>query len=677
MSRPLRLLLISDLETDAVFCRDLLDELGIRVSIARSEPVAGAIREISGTQWDIIVVSATTEALLENDLLPSLKTSNPDGPVVVLCEDFDEERFVRILRAGATNVVSRKNRERIKRILEGALSDSIDPGSRMNEERLIHQREDLPWLLFDASSDPLALLRVDGDGDYSFALANRALMRIAEGWRLSPSLDRVIGRNTREVALNDWKLPWDLYWKLHSQISNACAFRKSITHEQEWDFPTGIRSSMLTFYPIINGEDPCKFVLVRLKQIVAETSEPSEIDGFDRAQAQKMESLGALAGGIAHDFNNILTCMLGYTEVAIRKVEIGHPAYEDLHQILTAGFQARELVNQILTFSRKQPAQKSKVDLNALVEDGLRLLRSGAPVNVSIETLVPKAGLELFVDPNQLLQVILNLCTNAFHAMPENGGKVTISAKPIPANSQHRLVREMQPGEAYVELIVADTGLGMSAETMRRIFEPLFTTKSSTQGTGLGLSIVHGIVRSHGGFIHVESKLGKGSQFHVFLPKGLPAATTDVSPEVDSLAHSEQDQSGTGRVKHVLIVDDDRDVGRLAARILETFRYEVTALTDPTEAVKLVRKRPTKFDLVLTDLLMPELSGPELARALKKIRPDLPLLLISGLVSSVTEESARRQGFVGLIRKPFEIDQIVKSVAGALDNTSAVSTHAA
>jgi CheY-like chemotaxis protein len=312
-----------------------------------------------------------------------------------------------------------------------------------------------------------------------------------------------------------------------------------------------------------------------------------------------------------------------------------------------------------------------------LVEDGLRLLRSGAPVNVSIETLFPKAGLELFVDPNQLLQVILNLCTNAFHAMPQNGGKVTISAKPIPANSRHRLVREMQPGEAYVELIVADTGLGMSAETMRRIFEPLFTTKSSTQGTGLGLSIVHGIVRSHGGFIHVESKLGKGSQFHVFLPKGLPAATTDVSPEVDSLAHSKQDQSETGRAKHVLIVDDDRDVGRLAARILETFQYEVTALTDPTEAVKLVRKRPTKFDLVLTDLLMPELSGPELARALKKIRPDLPLLLISGLVSSVTEESARRQGFVGLIRKPFEIDQIVKSVAGILDNTPAVSTRAA
>jgi nitrogen-specific signal transduction histidine kinase/CheY-like chemotaxis protein len=595
----------------------------------------------------------------------------------VLCEDFDEERFVRILRAGATNVVSRKNRERIKRILGDAFSDSIDSGWRMNEQHLIRQREELLWPLFNASSDPLALIRVDGDGDYSFALANRALMRIAEGWRLSPSLEQVIGRNTREVALNDWKLSWDLYWKLHSQISNACAFRKSMTHEQEWDFPTGIRSSMLTFYPIFNGEDPCKFVLVRVKEIVTETSGPSETDGPGRAQAQKMESLGALAGGIAHDFNNILTCMLGYTEVAIRKVEFGHPAYEDLHQILTAGFQARELVNQILTFSRKQPAQKRKVDLNALVEDGLRLLRSGAPVNVSIETLFPKGGLELFVDPNQLLQVILNLCTNAFHAMPESGGKVTITAKLIPADSRHRLVREMQPGQAYVELIVADTGLGMSVETMRRIFEPLFTTKSSTQGTGLGLSIVHGIVRSHGGFIHVESKLGKGSQFHVFLPKGLPAAATDVPPEVDSAAHSEQNQSGTGRAKHVLIVDDDRDVGRLAARILETFRYEVTALTDPTEAVNLVRKRPTKFDLVLTDLLMPELSGPELARALKKIRPDLPLVLISGLVSSVTEESARRQGFVGLIRKPFEIDQMAKSVAGILDNTSAVSTRAA
>jgi signal transduction histidine kinase/DNA-binding response OmpR family regulator len=676
MSRPLRLLLVSDLETDAVFCRDLLDELGIRVSVARVEP--DSIQEISRTLSDIVLVSASTPAWLENGFLPSLKANNADAPVVVLCEDFNEERFVQILRAGATNVVSRKNRERIKRILGDALSDSIDPDSRMNEQRLAGQkREELLWPLFDASSDPLALIRVDGDGDYSFALANRALKRIAEGWRLSPSLDQVIGRNTREVALNDWKLPWDLYWQLHSQISNACAFRKSMTHEQEWDFPTGIRSSMLTFYPIFNGEDPCKFVLVRLKEIVAETSEPSETDGPSRAQAQKMESLGALAGGIAHDFNNILTCMLGYTEVAIRKVEFGHPAYEDLHQILTAGFQARELVNQILSFSRKQPAQKRRVDLNALVEDGLRLLRSGAPVNVSIETLFPKAGLELFVDPNQLLQVLLNLCTNAFHAMPESGGKVTITAKLIPADSRHRLVREMQPGQAYIELIVADSGLGMSAETMRRIFEPLFTTKSSTQGTGLGLSIVHGIVRSHGGFIHVESKLGKGSQFHVFLPQGLPAAASDVPPEVDSLAHSEQDQSRTGRAKHVLIVDDDRDVGRLAARILETFRYEVTALTDPTEAVNLVRKRPTKFDLVMTDLLMPELSGPELARALKKIRPDLPLVLISGLVSSVTEESARRQGFVGLIRKPFEIDQIAKSVAGILDNSSAVSTRAA
>jgi signal transduction histidine kinase/DNA-binding response OmpR family regulator len=677
MSRPLRLLLVSDLETDVALCRDLLGELGIRVSLARAESVASAIREISRTRWDTVLVSASIEDLLGNEFLPTLKATDADTPVIVLCDDFDEERFVRILQAGATDAVSRKNRERIKRVLSGFLSDSPGPASLSNEEHLIRQKEELLWLLFESSADPLALIRVDGDGDYSFALANRALVRVAEGWGFSPSIDQVIGRNTRELALNDWKLPWDLYWKLHSQISNACAFRKSMTHEQEWDFPTGIRSSMLTFYPIFNAEDPCNFVLVRLKEIAAETSEPTENESTARVQAQKMESLGALAGGIAHDFNNILTCILGYTEVAIRKVEVGHPAYEDLNQILAAGFQARELVNQILTFSRKQPAQKRKVDLNALVEDGLRLLRSGAPPNVSIETLLPSEELELFVDPNQLLQVILNLCTNAFHAMPEHGGKVTITAKPIPANSRHRLAREMQPGQAYVELVVTDTGLGMSAETMRRIFEPLFTTKSSTQGTGLGLSIVHGIVRSHGGFIHVESKLGKGSQFHVFLPKGLPATATEVATEVHSLPHSEPDKPPSSRAKHVLIVDDDRDVGRLAARILETFQYEVTALTDPTEAVNLVRKRPSKFDLVLTDLLMPELSGPELARALKKIRPDLPLVLISGLVSSVTEESARRQGFVGLIRKPFEIDQMAKSVAGILDNPSVVSTRAA
>jgi signal transduction histidine kinase/DNA-binding response OmpR family regulator len=677
MSRPLRLLLVSELETDAVLCRDLLDELGIRVSLARTESIASALREISRNRWDAILMSANIEDLLENEVLLTLGGTDAHTPVVVLCEKFDEERFVEILRAGATDVVSRNNRERLKRVLGDIRSDLSCTDSLLSEKRLIHQKEALLWLLYDSSADPLALIRVDGDGDYSFALANRALIRVAKGWGLNPPIDQIIGRNTREVALNDWKLPWDLYWNLHSQISNACAFRKSITHEQEWDFPAGVRSSMLTFYPILNEEDPCKFVLVRLKEIVTEASEPRETESSTRAQAQKMESLGALAGGIAHDFNNILTYMLGYTEVAIRKIEVGHPAYEDLNQLLTAGFQARELVNQILTFSRKQPAQKRKVDLNALVEDALRLLRSGAPTNVSIDTVLPKTGLELFVDPNQLLQVMLNLCTNAFHAMPENGGKVTITAKLIPANSRHRLAREMQPGQAYVELIVADTGLGMSAETMRRIFEPLFTTKSSAQGTGLGLSIVHGIVRSHGGFIHVESKLGKGSQFHVFLPKGLPTAVEELPVDAHPLTHSEQDQPASGKAKHVLIVDDDRDVGRLAARILETFRYEVTALTDPTEAVNLVRKRPTKFDLVLTDLLMPELSGPELARALKKIRPDLPLVLISGLVSSVTEESARRQGFVGLIRKPFEIDQMAKSVAGILNNTSAVGTRAA
>jgi signal transduction histidine kinase/DNA-binding response OmpR family regulator len=675
MSRPLRMLLVSDLETDAILCRDLLDELASRVRLVRVDSAAAAMRELSRNRWDSILIAAETEDFLENKFLSALKAAGAGKSIVALCDQFDEDRFVEILLAGATDVVSRTNRERLKRILAGSFSHSSRPSSSIHESQFAHQKEALLSLLYESSADPLALIRVEGDGDYSFALANRALTKVAEGWGLQPTLDQVIGRNTREVVLNDWRLPWDLYWNLHSQISNACAFRKPITYEQEWNFSTGIRSSLLTFYPILSGDEPCRFVLVRLKEIAVETSEPVESEESTRAQAQKMESLGALAGGIAHDFNNILTCMLGYTEVAIRKVEAGHPAYEDLNQILTAGFQARELVNQILTFSRKQPLQKRRVDLNTLVEDGLRLLRSGAPNSVSIETALPKGGLEILVDPNQLLQVILNLCTNAFHAMPAHGGKVTISAAIIPPDSRHRLAREMQPGQAYVELVVADTGQGMSAETMRRIFEPLFTTKSATQGTGLGLSIVHGIVRSHGGFIHVESKLGQGSQFHIFLPRGSGTGTEKTSADIHSLILPESNQGSSDKAKHVLIVDDDRDVGRLAARILETFRYEVTALTDPTEAVNLVRKRPAKFDLVLTDLLMPELSGPELARALKKIRPDLPLVLVSGFVSSVTEESARRQGFVGLIRKPFEIEQMAKSVASVLNE--AVSTRAA
>jgi signal transduction histidine kinase/DNA-binding response OmpR family regulator len=677
MNRPLRLLLVSDRETDAVLCRDVLDEAGIRLNVLQTASVPAAKREISPDWRDLILISADDEGLLRSEFLPILRAVDPDAPVIVLCDHFDEDRFVEILRAGAADVVSRKSRERLKRIFSNAFSNLPPLKSLVDKRRLSQQNEALLWPLYNSSAEPLALLRVDGEGQYSFVLANRALTKTAENWGLSPSVDQAIGRNTRELALKDWKLPWDLYWKLHSQIGNACAFRKPLTEEQEWHLPTGVHLTSITFYPILNGDDPCKFVLARMKELGKEASELKETEESNRVQAQRMESLGALAGGIAHDFNNILTCILGYAEVAIRKVEAGSPMHEDLTQILVAGAQARELVNQILTFSRKEPAQRRDVDLTALINDSLRLLRSGAPANVFIDTVLPRSGLELFADPNQLLQVILNLCTNAFHAMPENGGKITITAKLVPADGRHPLTREMQPGQPYVELVVADTGVGMSQETMRRIFEPLFTTKKSNQGTGLGLSIVHGIVRSHGGFIRVESKLGKGSRFQVFLPKLAAPAPGEASPDVRALTRAEPDRASSAKAKHVLIVDDDRDVGRLAARILEKFRYEVTTLTDPNEAVSLVRKHPAMFDLVLTDLLMPELSGTELARAVKKIRPDLPLVLISGLVSSLSEESARGQGFVGLIRKPFEIEQMGKSVAGILGNTAAVRTRAA
>jgi signal transduction histidine kinase/DNA-binding response OmpR family regulator len=667
MNRPLRLLVVSDSETDSALCRDVLREAGFQVNLSWAKSVNSAKREIPQDHWDCVVVSTNLENLVWKEFLPVIRAIDPDTFVIALSDRFDEDIFAELLHTGVTNVVSRLRRERLKRVFTNLQSDLARADRSLPQEP-----EELLWPLYNSSPDPLALFRVEGEGQYTLVLANRALVKVANSWGLSPSVDQLIGRNTREVALNDWKLPWDLYWKLHSQMGNACAFHKPLTEDQQWILPAGVHSTSITFYPILNEGDVCKFVLARMRVLGEEQDAPGEGEDSNRVQAQKMEALGALAGGIAHDFNNILTCMLGYAEMAIRKIEVGHPMHEDLSQILTAGVQARELVNQILTFSRKQPVQKRNVDLTALVDSSLRLLRSGAPSNISIETALPKDGLELFVDPNQLLQVLLNLCTNAFHAMPNDGGKVTISANLIPPNSRHPLAREMQPGQAYVELTVADTGIGMSRETMRRIFEPLFTTKRATQGTGLGLSIVHGIVRSHGGFIHVESKLGQGSQFQVYLPKGTAMVEGAVAASVEPDRSLPAVQPAAAKGRHVLIVDDDRDVGRLAARILETFQYETTALTDPNEAINLVRKHPAKFDLILTDLLMPELSGPELARAVKRIRPDLPLVLISGLVSAVTEESARRQGFVALIRKPFEIAQIEKSVAGVLKDAPAV-----
>lgn len=359
------------------------------------------------------------------------------------------------------------------------------------------------------------------------------------------------------------------------------------------------------------------------------------------AQAQKMEALGTLAGGIAHDFNNILGAVLGYAQMARESTPNDSTAAKDMDKVLQAGNRAAALVKQILTFSRQQEGNRITLDLSRIVREVGKLLRPILPTTIAIRQHIA-ATRSVFADFTQMHQILMNLCTNAFHAMEQTGGvlKITLSEHELSAaDLGHR--PGLQPG-SFVVLSVADTGAGIALEIRERIFEPYFTTKKASQGTGLGLSIVHGIVAESGGFITCESEPGKGTTFQVFLP----AIDGEALPENNS-----EECVPTGR-ERILLVDDEEMLTDMGRAMLERLGYEVTIHTSSLEALAAFQSEPDRFDAVITDQTMPEMTGVELAREMLQIRPELPVILCTGFSNLVNEAQAKSYGIKGFALKP-------------------------
>jgi PAS domain S-box-containing protein len=361
-------------------------------------------------------------------------------------------------------------------------------------------------------------------------------------------------------------------------------------------------------------------------------------------QAQKMQSLGTLAGGIAHDFNNILLAISGNARLAMQELPADHPAQVSLTEISKAGMRASSIVNQILLFSRREEeSQQVPLDLHAIIEDSLNLLRATLPARIAIRTEVdPKAPMALG-DASQIHQVLLNLATNAAYAMGEAGGTLLIELSPVEVDAEvARRSTDLRPG-AYARISVKDTGVGMSPQIAERIFEPFFTTKPRGQGTGLGLSVVHGIMRAHGAAITLDTEPDRGSTFHVYLP-AIPA-TAAVAPPAPAVIER-------GEGQRILYVDDEEPLVYLLTRILERLGYAVTGFIDAQVALDAFKANPNAFDVVVTDLSMPGLSGHDLAREILKIRPALPVVMTSGYVRAADRELALRTGVKELVLKP-------------------------
>jgi PAS domain S-box-containing protein len=375
-------------------------------------------------------------------------------------------------------------------------------------------------------------------------------------------------------------------------------------------------------------------------------------------QAQKMEAIGALAGGIAHDFNNILQAISGFADLAMDDIPIEHPVRNALEQISGAASRATELVAQILTFSRQKEQERKPMRVQSVVKEAVALLRGSLPSTIEIIAEVQKDCPPVLADATQVHQVIMNLCTNAYHAMRDTGGVLKVQLRSMKFEEEDIAGHIDLHTGPYVELTVSDTGHGMDRMTMDRIFEPFFTTKRMGEGTGMGLATVHGIVTSHGGAIRVYSELGHGAVFRVYIPAHLVETAEALSVTDNPLPR------GTERV---LVVDDESSVAILLRRMLEGLGYAVQVFNDSQQALELFRESPGLFDIVVTDLTMPRLTGLRLAEAIHETRPEMPIVLCSGFADSVNPETNDLKDIAVFLQKPLQRRDLALAVRKAFE----------
>ncbi len=373
-------------------------------------------------------------------------------------------------------------------------------------------------------------------------------------------------------------------------------------------------------------------------------------------QSQKMESIGTLAGGIAHDFNNILYPIIGFTELSMQDLPKTHEVQENLQDILDGAKRARDLVKQILMFARQEKQALKPIVLKPVVEEALKLLRSSIPANIDIQSHLYDQDDYVMCDATEIHEIVMNLCTNAYHSMEENGGTIIVRLnKQNPSPDLN-----LSSGE-YICLSVCDSGVGIPKEIIDKIFEPYLTTKELGKGSGLGLSVVHGIVANYKGNIAVESSPDKGSVFNVFLPVTIQAR------KFEQKLIKNNSLDGT---EHILFVDDEASIVKLAIRILERLGYTVTGKESSIEALELFKEKPDEFDLVITDMAMPMLTGAELAKQIIKIQPDIPIIICTGFSERMDSQTAKSLGIKEYIKKPILTDELTSKIKEVLNQSS-------
>jgi len=492
-------------------------------------------------------------------------------------------------------------------------------------------------LTFNAISDIITIQ----DEDMRILRCNRAACE-----QLGLTLDEIVGRRCYEI------------FRGSQEPCPMCPEVKTIRtrkpHFGEIEHTNLNRRYMVSSFTMMKGSGEFAGIIHVARDITAQKSLESQL-----RQAQKMEAIGTLAGGIAHDFNNILGAILGYADLALLEVKSG-ALRDTLEEIRTAGLRAKDLVAQILSFSRQGESVRKPLMLAPVIKETIKLLRATLPSTVTIVQEIKCEGGRIMADPTQLHQVVMNLCTNAYHAMrdePDPRLAISITAE----NLDRPLVGSLDTIDSgrYLVMEVADNGVGMEDYVIERAFEPFYTTKGKGEGTGMGLAVVHGIINSYGGGIVVESTPGKGTTVKVYFPRIDQPGETETDEKVASLP-----ARGSGRI---LLVDDEEGLARMGMRMLTYLGYETTVRTSSVEALELFRSRPDDFDLLLTDQTMPNMTGLELCRRVMEIRPDIPAIICTGFSEALREEIVAKAGIRKLLMKPFAIHDLAEAIAAVMN----------
>ena len=455
------------------------------------------------------------------------------------------------------------------------------------------------------------------------------------------------------------KVCWDVY-RGESAPCKHCTNQILLDNDGR---PTGVHvwqgENPVTGKWYVNYDRAIEWVdgrLVRI-QIATDITELKRL-GSQLQQSQRIEAIGNLAGGIAHDFNNILSSIIGYSELALDDVEKETPLEEKLQEIYTAGKRARDLVKQILAFARQSDEEKTPIRVDTIAEEALKLIRSTIPTTIEIQKTIESDSM-IIGNPSQVHQVFLNLCTNAAQAMGGTGGILEVGLKDVWIdNESPRKHFDLKPGN-YLKITVSDNGPGIAPDIVDLIFEPYFTTKGVGEGTGMGLAMVYGIVEAYDGKITVDSEPGKGTVFSIYLP---------TTKKRDAYQPYEEERLPSGR-ERILFVDDEPAVGNMSSQIFERLGYSVTVFDSSIEALALFRATPNDFDLVITDMTMPNMTGDKLALELMKIRPDIPVILCSGYTKEISDQEALAIGIKAFAYKPIVKAELAKTIRKVLDET--------